>query len=51
MLTKSEQVDILIIYGQCIKNAAKVARMYREEYPERPNHPARQEFYDFYILQ
>ena len=48
MFRKNEQVDILIIYGQCIK---KVARMYREEYPERPNHPASQEFYDFHILQ
>lgn len=42
MYTKSEQVDILIMYGQCGKNAAEAERMYRQEYSDRLNHPSRQ---------
>lgn len=49
MFSRSEQVDILIIYGQCNKNAAEAERVYRTEYPNRRNHPTRQ--YIIYLIR
>lgn len=49
MFTKSEQVDILIMYGQCAKNAAETERVYRQEYPDRLHHPTRQ--YIIYLIR
>ena len=36
----SEKVDMLLVYGECHKNAIRAKAMYAERYPER-NQPSR----------
>lgn len=39
MYSSSEYVDMIITFGECGGNARGAARLYREHFPERENHP------------
>lgn len=41
MVSFSEKTDMLLIYGECLKNSRNAARLYAERYPDRPDryHP------------
>lgn len=41
--TQNEKVDMLLVYGECRKNARNAAGLYQERYPDR-NHPCFQYF-------
>ncbi|KAL1488516.1 hypothetical protein ABEB36_014982 [Hypothenemus hampei] len=49
MFSNNEKVDILIIFGQCGRNAAAAERVYREEYRDKRHYPSRQ--YILYLIQ
>lgn len=42
-----EQVDMLLIYGECQKNAVHARNLYAERYPDR-NSPSRRTFINVY---
>lgn len=43
MYNNSEKVDMLLIYGECLKNSRVAAQLYADRYPER-RHPCHQYF-------
>lgn len=43
MYSRDEKVDILLIYGECRKNATAARSLYAQRYPQR-QHPCRQYF-------
>ncbi|KAL1488515.1 hypothetical protein ABEB36_014981 [Hypothenemus hampei] len=49
MFSNNEKVDILIIFGQCGRNAAAGERVYREEYWDKRHYLSRQ--YILYLIQ
>lgn len=42
--SQSEKVDMLLIYGECLKNATQSEILYAQRYPDRLHHPTRSYF-------
>jgi hypothetical protein len=39
MYSSSEYVDMILTFARCGNNAREAVRLYREQFPQRQNHP------------